>query len=205
MLLILTSVFGGFDSGWTAYPPLSAIDAQGQLLFLLAFITFGLSSILKGMNFLATIIMLRAPGMTWSRLPIFVWSIFAAALLSLTFTQVVALGLLMVTLDRVAGLSFFNAGMGGDPLLFEHIFWFYSHPAVYIMILPAFGLELEILSHFSRKPVFAYKLVVAPFLSIVGLGAIVWAHHLFTNGMPDFLHGLTGAPARRRPPSRRRR
>ena len=188
VLLLLTPVFGGFDSGWTAYPPLSVINANGQLLFLLAFITFGLSSILGGINFITTIITLRAPGMTWSRLPIFVWSIFAAALLSLTFTQVVALGLLMVVLDRVAGLSFFDAGQGGDPLLFEHIFWFYSHPAVYIMILPAFGIELEILSHFSRKPVFAYKLVVASFLAIVGLGAVVWAHHLFTSGMADFLH-----------------
>jgi cytochrome c oxidase subunit 1 len=188
VLLILTPFFGGFDSGWTAYPPLSVVNADGQLLFLLAFITFGLSSILGGLNFIATIVGLRAPGMTWGRLPIFVWSIFAAALISLTATQVVAAGLFMVVLDRVVGMAFFDASAGGNPLLFEHVFWFYSHPAVYIMILPAFGIWLEILSHFSRKPVFAYKLVVAAFLSIVALSFLVWAHHLFTSGMGNFLH-----------------
>ncbi|MBM3946351.1 MAG: cytochrome c oxidase subunit I [SAR202 cluster bacterium] len=188
VLLLLGPVFGGFDTGWTAYPPLSVVNAHGQLLFVLAFLTFGFSSILGGMNFLATIITLRAPGMTWGRVPIFVWSIFAAALISLTATQFVALGLLMVVLDRVFGMSFFNAGQGGDALLYEHVFWFYSHPAVYIMILPAFGILLEVLAHFSRKPVFAYKWVVASFLSIVGLSFIVWAHHLFTSGMANYLH-----------------
>jgi cytochrome c oxidase subunit 1 len=188
VLLLLTPLFGGFDSGWTAYPPLSVINANGQLLFLLAFITFGLSSILGGLNFIVTIVMLRAPGLTWSRLPIFVWGVFSAAIISLTATQVVALGLLMIVLDRVVGMSFFTEAVGGDPLLYEHIFWFYSHPAVYIMILPAFGLWLEILSHFSRKPVFAYRWVVGAFLSIVGLSYLVWAHHLFTSGMQDFLH-----------------
>ena len=188
LLLVLSPLFGGFDSGWTAYPPLSVINANGQLLFLLAFATFGLSSILGGLNFITTIIAMRAPGLTWGRLPIFVWSIFSAALLSLTFTQVVFFGLLAVILDRVVGTGFFMADQGGNALLYEHIFWFYSHPAVYIMILPAFGIELEILSHFSRKPVFAYKLVVGALLSIVGLSAVVWAHHLFTSGMADFLH-----------------
>ena len=188
LLLVLTPLFGGFDSGWTAYPPLSVINANGQLLFLLAFATFGISSILGGLNFITTIVTMRAPGMTWGRLPIFVWSIFSAALLSLTFTQVVFFGLLAVILDRVVGTGFFMTEQGGNALLYEHIFWFYSHPAVYIMILPAFGIELEILSHFSRKPVFAYKLVVGALLSIVALSAIVWAHHLFTSGMADFLH-----------------
>jgi cytochrome c oxidase subunit 1 len=188
VMLILTPLLGGLDSGWTAYPPLSVINADGQLLFLFAFLTFGLSSILGGLNFMTTIIALRAPGMTWGRLPIFVWSIFAAAIISLTATQVVAFGLIMVILDRVAGLSFFNVAFGGKPLLYEHVFWFYSHPAVYIMILPAFGLELEILSHFSRKPLFAYKWVVGAFMSIVVLSFVVWAHHLFTSGMEDFLH-----------------
>ncbi|MBI4299317.1 MAG: cbb3-type cytochrome c oxidase subunit I [Chloroflexi bacterium] len=188
VLLLLTPFFGGFDSGWTAYPPLSVINAHGQLLFLLAFLTFGVSSILGGLNFLTTIIKLRAPGMTWGRLPIFVWSIFAAALISLTATQFVAYGLLMIILDRVVGMSFFRASEGGNPLLYEHIFWFYSHPAVYIMILPAFGIALEVLTHFSRKPLFAYKWVVGAFLGIVGLSFIVWAHHLYTSGMPNSLH-----------------
>ncbi|MCH7705505.1 MAG: cbb3-type cytochrome c oxidase subunit I [Chloroflexi bacterium] len=188
VLLLSTPLWGGLDSGWTAYPPLSVINASGQLLFLLAFLTFGLSSILGGLNFLATVITLRAPGMTWSRLPIFVWSIFAAALLSLTATQFVAYGLLMVILDRVAGMSFFNAAAGGNPILYEHIFWFYSHPAVYIMILPGFGIILEILAHFSRKPLFAYKWAVGALLTITGMSFMVWAHHLYTSGMGDFMH-----------------
>lgn len=188
VLLLISPLMGGFDSGWTAYPPLSVINASGQLLFLLAFVTFGLSSILGGLNFLATIIMLRASGMTWSRLPVFVWSIFAAALLSLTATQFVAFGLVTVILDRVGGLSFYDPAQGGNPLLYEHIFWFYSHPAVYIMVLPAFGIGLEVLIHFSRKPLFAYKVVVGSFLAIVGMSMVVWAHHLFTSGMPDYLH-----------------
>jgi len=188
VLLLMTPLMGGFDSGWTAYPPLSSTNASGQLLFLLAFLTFGLSSILGGLNFIATVVMLRAPGMTWSRLPIFVWSVFAAALISLTATQFVAFGLLMVILDRVAGMSFFDASHGGDPLLYEHIFWFYSHPAVYIMILPAFGIVLEVLTHFSRKPLFAYSWVVGSFMAIVALSFVVWAHHLFTSGMSNSLH-----------------
>jgi cytochrome c oxidase subunit 1 len=126
--------------------------------------------------------------MTWGRLPIFVWSIFAAAIISLTGTQFVAAGLLMVILDRVVGTAFFDASRGGDPLLYQHVFWFYSHPAVYIMILPGFGLTLEVLSHFSRKPLFAYKFVVGAFLSIVAISFIVWAHHMYTSGMQDFLH-----------------
>ena len=188
VLLLATPFMGGFDTGWTAYPPLSVVNSSGQLLFLLAFLTFGLSSILGGLNFLATIIALRAPGMTWSRLPIFVWSIFAAALISLTATQFVAFGMVMVIMDRVAGTSFFNPGEGGDPILFEHIFWFYSHPAVYIMILPAFGVTLEVITHLSRKPLFAYKWVVASFLFLVALSFMVWAHHLYTSGMADYLH-----------------
>ena len=188
ILLILTPFLGGFDTGWTGYPPLSAVNSVGTLLYLLAFLTFGLSSILGGLNFITTIVKMRAPGMTWSRLPIFVWSVFAAAIISLTATQFVAAGLLMVILDRVVGMGFFDFTRGGDAILFEHVFWFYSHPAVYIMILPAFGIELEILSHFSRKPVFAYKYVVGAFLSITFISFIVWAHHLYTSGMPDYLH-----------------
>ncbi|MBI4235881.1 MAG: cbb3-type cytochrome c oxidase subunit I [Chloroflexi bacterium] len=188
VLLLLTPLLGGFDTGWTAYPPLSVVNAHGTLLFLLAFLTFGLSSILGGLNFLVTIAKLRAPGMTWGRLPIFVWSIFTAALISLTATQFVAAGLLMVVLDRVVGTAFFDASRGGSALLFEHVFWFYSHPAVYVMILPAFGIWLEVLTHFSRKPLFGYRYVVGAFFGVVGLSFVVWAHHLYTSGMQDFLH-----------------
>ncbi len=189
LLLVATFFTGGFDTGWTAYPPLSEVNATGQVLFNLAVITFGFSSILGGLNFLATVGRLRAPGMTWGRLPIFVWSVVAASAISLTATQFLAAALLMVLLDRIAGMAFFAAARGGAPLLYQHVFWFYSHPAVYIMILPAFGVALEVLTHFSRKPLYAYRWVVGGFLGIVALSFVVWAHHLYTSGMAEYLHG----------------
>ncbi len=188
VLLLATFFTGGFDTGWTAYPPLSVVNAPGQALFALAVITFGLSSILGGINFLVTIIYERAPGMSWGRLPIFVWSIFAASLLSFTFTQFLAAALLMVLLDRQAGMAYFHFAREGTPLLYQHVFWFYSHPAVYIMILPALGIALEVLTHFARRPLYAYRWAVGGLLGIVGLSPIVWAHHMFTSGMPDRLH-----------------
>lgn len=187
VLLLGAQAFGGWDSGWTAYPPLSVTNASGQVLFGLAIITFGLSSILGGLNFLVTIIHMRAPGMTWSRIPIFVWSVFAASILALLFTQFFAAAMLMTLLDRVADMSFFNAERGGAPLLYQHVFWFYSHPAVYIFVLPGMGIILEIITHFSRKPLFAYRWAVAGLLGIVFLSAIVWAHHMFISGMSEKL------------------
>jgi cytochrome c oxidase subunit 1 len=189
VLLLVAPFVGGWDSGWTAYPPLAETNGSGQVLFNLAIITFGLSSILGGLNFLATIATMRAPGMGWGRLPIFVWSVFAASLLSLTYTQFFAASLLLELFDRVGGTVFFDGtARGGDPLLYQHLFWFYSHPAVYIMILPGFGLALEVLAHLSRKPLFGYRMAVAGFLGIVGLSGVVWAHHLFTSGMANYLH-----------------
>ncbi len=187
VLLLAAQAVGGWDSGWTAYPPLSVTNAPGQILFNLAIITFGLSSILGGLNFLATIIFLRAPGMIWGRLPIFVWAMFAAAILALLFTQFFAAAMLMITLDRIADTSFFRAETGGEPLLYQHVFWFYSHPAVYIFVLPGLGLTLEILTHFSRKPLFAYRWAVGGFLGIVSVSGIVWAHHMFISGMDEKL------------------
>jgi cytochrome c oxidase subunit 1 len=135
-----------------------------------------------------TIVYMRAPGLTWGRLPIFVWGVFAGSLIAFFFTQAFAAGLLMVLLDRVVGTSFFTFSEGGSALLYEHVFWFYSHPAVYVMVLPAFGLVLEILAHLSRKPLFAYRWAVGGLLGIVALSGIVWAHHMFTSGMADYLH-----------------
>ncbi|HWP63820.1 MAG TPA: cbb3-type cytochrome c oxidase subunit I [Candidatus Binatia bacterium] len=183
VLLLAAQVVGGWDSGWTAYPPLSVRNAPGQLFFNLAIITFGLSSILGGLNFIVTIHRLRAPGMTWSRLPIFVWAMYATSWIALVFTQFFAAALLMVTLDRLVGTAFFDPARGGDALLYQHVFWFYSHPAVYIFVLPAFGIILEVLSTFARKPVFAYRWAVTGFLGILGLSGIVWAHHMFVSGM----------------------
>ncbi len=187
VLLLLSLAFGGWDSGWTAYPPLSVRNASGQVLFNLAIITFGLSSILGGLNFIVTIVFLRAKGMHWGRLPIFVWSIFVASIIALTFTQWFAAALLMVTLDRIADMSFFNAAKGGAPLLYQHVFWFYSHPAVYIFVLPGFGILLEILAHFSRKPLFAYRWAVGGLIGILAVSGVVWAHHMFVSGMSDEL------------------
>ena len=187
ILLVIAVLMGGWDTGWTAYPPLSILNKSGQVLFNLAVITFGLVSIMGGINFLCTIIYERAPGMTWGRLPIFVWGTFAGSLIAFFFTQGFAAALLMGLFDRVVGTSFFRASEGGSAVLYEHIFWFYSHPAVYVMVLPAFGAVLEILSHMSRKPLYAYRWAVGGLLGIVALSGVVWAHHMFTSGMQDYL------------------
>ncbi|MFN8617043.1 MAG: cbb3-type cytochrome c oxidase subunit I [Dehalococcoidia bacterium] len=187
--LLATPFLGGMETGWTAYPPLSVTTNSAQILFDVGIITFGLTSILGGLNFLVTIIFMRAPGLTWGKLPIFVWAIFATSWIALLYTQGFAVAVLMILLDRVAGMSFFNANEGGDPLLYQHVFWFYSHPAVYIMVLPGFGMALELIAHFSRKPLFAYRYAVAAFLGILGLSGVVWAHHMFTAGIPNYLHG----------------
>jgi len=186
--LFLSEFLGGWDSGWTAYPPLSVRNAAGQVVFNLAIITFGVSSILGGINFIVTVIKMRAPGMGWGRVPIFVWSVFCAAWIATFFTQFFASSLTMVLLDRIVGTNFF-VGQGGAPLLYEHTFWFYSHPAVYIFVLPGFGMALEVLAHLSRKPLFAYRWTVAGFVGILGLSGIVWAHHMFVSGMPNALLG----------------
>ncbi|MGI9585620.1 MAG: cytochrome c oxidase subunit I [Acidimicrobiia bacterium] len=186
--LLASPLLGAFNAGWTSYAPLSVVNESGQILFNMAIVTFGLSSILGGINILVTVITMRAPGMTWGRLPIFTWAAFATALLAFCVTQFFAAAVVLVTMDRVVGTSFFSPEVGTG-LLYEHIFWFYSHPAVYIMVIPGFGVILELVTTFARKPLFAYKAAVASMLAIVGLSVVVWAHHMFTSGMADFLHG----------------
>ncbi len=188
ILLLLSPFFGGWDTGWTGYPPLAITNDPGQMFYNLAFFTGGLSSVVGSINFLTTIITMRAPGMTWGRLPIFVWSIFMTSIMSLTATQFVGVAMLMTVLDRVANTAFFDPARGGYPLIYQHIFWFYSHPAVYVMIMPAWGIMLEVLAHFARKPLFAYKWAVAGFGGVTALSFAVWAHHMFTSGMPETLH-----------------
>ncbi|MBI4425698.1 MAG: cbb3-type cytochrome c oxidase subunit I [Elusimicrobia bacterium] len=187
LLLLGTFLTGGADFGWTAYAPLATRGDFANLLFLLAFVTVGFSSIFGAVNFLATVAGLRARGMTAFRIPIFVWSVVCAAIIAVMATSVVASSMIMVIFDRVVGTSFFDASRGGSALLYQHLFWFYSHPAVYIMIVPAFGVLLEVLPVFARKPLFAYRLTVVSFLAIVAVSFIVWAHHLFTSGMWDML------------------
>lgn len=185
LLLLLSLFFGGWDSGWTAYAPLSVTNRTGQLFYNLAFMTLGLSSIVGAVNFLTTVLTKRAPGLTWGRLPIFVWSVISTAILSLLATNFIFVVLLLATLERIAGMAFFDPAGGGNPILYQHLFWFYSHPAVYVMALPGLGVALEVIAHFSRKPLFAYKWAVAGFLGITGLSFTVWAHHMFTTGMPE--------------------
>jgi len=184
LLLLATPFFGGLDFGWAAYAPLSVQGASiGKMLFILAFITVGFSSIFSGVNFCATALTMRAKGLTWMKLPIFSWAIVCTAVIQLIGTSVVAASLIMVTFDRVLHTSFFNPALGGNVLLYQHLFWYYSHPAVYIMVLPGFGVLLEVLPTFARKPLFAYPLAVAALIGIVILGFVVWAHHMFTSGM----------------------
>lgn len=183
LLLLSTPLLGGFDFGWSAYAPLAERGPAGKLLFMLAFLTAGFSSIFGGVNFITTIVQLRAKGMRYFRMPIFVWSILAAAIIILLGTSVVASGLLMNIFDRVMGASFFDPKRGGNVLMYQHLFWFYSHPAVYIMILPAFGVILEILPVFARKPLFAYPVAAVSLIAIVIISFLVWAHHMFVSGM----------------------
>ncbi len=188
LMLLATPFLGGVDFGWTAYAPLSTQGATiGKQMFLLAFITAGFSSIFSGVNFLATVLTMRAPGMGWRRVPIFTWSVVSASIIQIMGTSVVAASLIMVTFDRILHTTFFDADLGGSVLLYQHLFWYYSHPAVYIMILPAFGAVLEILPVYCRKPLFAYHLVAGALLMITALGFVVWAHHMFTSGMWMFL------------------
>jgi cytochrome c oxidase subunit 1 len=188
LLVAINPLLGGFDSGWTAYPPLSQQASLGQQAYLMAFVTVGVSSILSAINFLVTVFRMRAPGMSLMRMPIFVWALTVTAALALIATSVVAAAFTMLLFDRVLGTSFFRASRGGDVILFQHLFWFYSHPAVYIMALPGLGAILEIVPVFARKPLFAYPLAVLMFISIGVLSFMVWAHHMFVSGMAEFFH-----------------
>jgi cytochrome c oxidase subunit 1 len=183
-LLMIASFFaGGAEAGWTAYVPLSIGGPPGQTLWALSVMLLGISAIFGAINFLTSTIMMRAPGMTFWRLPLFVWGMIATSVLILTATPVLTSGLIMVALDRVVGTNFFTVTSGGDPVLWQNLFWFYSHPAVYIMILPAMGIISEIFPVFARKPIFGYRMIAMSSMAIAILGLTVWAHHMFTSGM----------------------
>ncbi len=188
ILVAINPLLGGFDSGWTAYPPLSQQANLGQQAYLMAFVTVGASSILSAINFLVTVFRMRAPGMSLMRMPIFVWALTVTAVLALIATSVVAAAFTMLLFDRLLGTAFFRATRGGDVILFQHLFWFYSHPAVYIMGVPGLGAILEIVPVFARKPLFAYPLAVLSFITIGVMSFMVWAHHMFVSGMAEFFH-----------------
>jgi len=176
-------VFGGVDTGWTFYTPLSSTYANGNVVLALAAVFIaGWSSILTGVNFIVTIHKLRAPGMTWGRLPLFVWTHYATALILVLATPVLTVTLLLVAAERIFGLGIFNPALGGDPLLFQHLFWFYSHPAVYIMVLPAMGVVSELVPAAAHKKLFGYWFVAYSTLAIAFLGFLVWGHHMFVSG-----------------------
>jgi len=178
---------GAFADGWTAYAPLSTDAPIGQTFFSLGVQFAGASSIMTALNFLVTIITMRAPGMSFFRLPLLVWANFATSLLVVIATPFIAASQFFVLLDRALGFNFFNAAKGGDVLMYQHVFWFYSHPAVYIMMLPGFGIISEIIAVKSRKPIFGYRMMAFSLLAIVGLGFTVWAHHMFTSGMAAWI------------------
>ncbi len=188
--LMLGSFFapgGAFADGWTAYAPLSVQAPVGQTFFALGVQFAGASSIMTGLNFLVTIITMRAPGMSFFRLPLLVWANFATSLLVVIATPFIAASQFFVLLDRTLGFNFFNAAKGGNVLMYQHVFWFYSHPAVYIMMLPGFGIVSEIIAVKSRKPIFGYRMMAFSLLAIVVLGFTVWAHHMFTSGMASWI------------------
>jgi cytochrome c oxidase subunit 1 len=176
---------GPVDTGWTFYAPYSIETGTAVVWMTAAAFVLGFSSILTGLNFIVTIHKLRAPGMTWDRLPVFIWATYATAVIQTLATPVVGITLLLIILERGFGVGVFNPKLGGDPVLYQHLFWFYSHPVVYIMVLPAFGVVGEIIPVFSRKPIFGYKAVCYASLAIAIVGFIVWAHHMFVSSISD--------------------
>jgi cytochrome c oxidase subunit I len=194
---------GGVDTGWTFYTPYSTMFSNTRVIEAgLAIFISGFSSILTGLNFVVTIHRMRAPGMTWSRLPLFIWSHYATSIIMLLGTPVIAITLILVVLERTLNLGIFDPTRGGDPVLFQHLFWFYSHPAVYIMILPSMAVISEIVPCFSRKRVFGYNFVAMSSIAIAAIGFIVWAHHMFVAGISlysalvfSFLSFLVAVPS----------
>ncbi len=183
-MIIYTILTGGLNTGWTFYTPLSTSYAKSNVIVgSLSIFVVGFSSILTSLNFIVTIHKLRAPGMTWGRLPLFVWASYATAVIIVLGTPVIAISMALLALERIFGLGFFDPLLGGDPLLFQHLFWFYSHPAVYIQILPGMGVISELVTCFSRKKVFGYSSMAIAILGIAVFGFLVWAHHMFVAGI----------------------
>ncbi len=197
VVLVVLALFLRWETGWTGYPPLGVQTMPGAIPFYLGVFVIGFSSILGAVNILATAFGMRAQGMTLFRMPIFVWSMVATSIIALTATQLIGLSFVLVVLERVFGMTFFSPTLTesaqalgsppGQPLLFQHLFWFYSHPAVYVFILPGLGIISELLPVFARKPLFGYKWVAMASLAIALVGFLVWGHHMFTSGMSDIM------------------
>jgi len=181
-LALATLVLGPADTGWTFYAPYSLRTGQYVSLAVFAVFVLGLSSILTGINMITTVHRLRAPGMTWHRLPLFVWAVYATAWILVIATPILGVNLLMVMAERFFHIGVFDPALGGDPILYQHLFWIYSHPAVYVMILPSLGVIAEIIPVFSRKIIFGYKAVAYSSIGIAAVGSLVWGHHMFVSG-----------------------
>jgi cytochrome c oxidase subunit 1 len=182
--LLWTVITGGVDTGWTFYTPFSTQYATSHVVSTtLGVFIVGFSSILTALNFIVTVHRMRAPGLTWFRLPLFIWSNYATAVIIVLATPVLAITLVLVTVERLLGVGIFDPALGGDPVLFQHLFWFYSHPAVYIMILPGMGVQSELIATFSRKRLYGYTFVAFSSVAIAVLGFLVWGHHMFIAGM----------------------
>ena len=187
LFVLGATLMGGVDTGWTFYPPYSTVYSHSNVpIAAIGVIVAGFGTIATAVNFISTTHMLRAPGMTWFRLPLMVWGIYATSVVMVLATPVLAMTLILIVADRWFGLPIFDAVRGGDPLLFQHLFWFYSHPAVYIMILPAFGVITEVITCFSRRRVFGYAAMVYAILAIAIVGFAVWGHHMFVSGESQF-------------------
>ncbi|MEL6344674.1 MAG: cbb3-type cytochrome c oxidase subunit I, partial [Myxococcota bacterium] len=188
VFFLVTLIGGGIDTGWTFYTPYSSTTNTGVITAIGGAFILGFSSILTGLNFLVTIHKMRAPGMTWRKMPLFVWGMYATSVIQVLATPVIAITLFLLIFERVAGIGIFDPAMGGDPVLFQHFFWFYSHPVVYVMVLPAFGVISETVTVHSRKHIFGYTAIAASSVAIAAIGFVVWGHHLFVSGQSE----LTG-------------
>ena len=184
--LVFTLINGGVDTGWTFYTPYSSDHASGSVVLTLtgAFI-LGFSSILTGLNFIVTIHKMRAPGQTWRKLPLMLWALYATSVIQVLATPVIAITLFLLIFERILQIGIFDPSMGGDPVLFQHFFWFYSHPVVYVMVLPAFGVISETISVHSRKHIFGYMAIAGSSVTIAAVGFLIWGHHMFLSGQSE--------------------
>lgn len=190
---VLSIATGGVDTGWTFYTPYSTTTSTSVIAITAGAFILGFSSILTGLNFIVTIHKLRPAGMGWFRMPLFLWALYATAIIQVLATPVLGITLLLLIVERALGVGIFDPALGGDPVLYQHFFWFYSHPAVYIMILPAMGIISEIISVFSRKHIFGYRFIAYSSVAIAVLGFLVWGHHMFTSGQSALANTIFSA------------
>jgi len=185
LVLLYSIVAGTMDTGWTFYTPYSTQTKAAVVSATFGVFILGFSSVFTGINFIVTVHRMRAPGMTWNRMPLFVWATYATAVIQVLATPVLAITLLLLIVERTLGIGIFDPAMGGDPVLYQHFFWFYSHPAVYIMILPAFGIISELITIHSRKHIFGYKAIALSSVAIAIISFLVWGHHMFVSGQSE--------------------